>query len=269
MSSSDRGFGSGSFLSLASVRPLVRYVDEDLAVIDVRFRLRPRLAGTDADQAVDPNPAVTVHVEIQGDTGFFDEGDTAMRLRDGSGSVRFEMHAPSRWWPAGMGDQALYTVRLCLLDSAGDAIDEQATTIGLSSVRRDQALGEDLPPVLLVNGRICSVRDVLMIDSANAAALLPATGESLLLVRDHYGDDTLYNAADRAGILLVQAVPIDETGTPSQTVRAELDRLATHPCLAGYYVGHLGPATERVEHALRQLDPTRAVFGGSPMDFAA
>ncbi|MEM8781748.1 MAG: hypothetical protein AAGE65_02735 [Planctomycetota bacterium] len=256
-----------SGLSLASIRPLVRYVDQDLAVVDTHFRLRPSLLGTGRDR--DPNPAVTVHVEIQGDRGFFDEGDTAMRVRDGGGSVRFELHAPERWWPAGMGDQSLYTVKLALLASDHQLLDEQEVTFGLNSVRRDRALGQELPPVLLVNGRICEVRDVLIVDHADAAALLPATGESLLLVRDHYGDQTLYDAADRAGILLVQSVPIDRDGTPSLAVRNQLDRLASHPCLAGYFVGHLGPLSERVEHALRELDPTRAVFRRFPLDEAA
>ncbi|MEM1444479.1 MAG: hypothetical protein AAGF84_00335 [Planctomycetota bacterium] len=256
-----------SELALQSIRPLVRYVDQDLAVVDTHFRIRPALVNADADR--DPNPAVTVHVEIHGDQGFFDEGDTAMRVRDGGGSVRFELHAPERWWPAGMGDQSLYTVKLSLLSGEGSVLDEQEVTFGLSSVRRDRALGKELPPVLLVNGRICSVRDVLIVDSADAATLLPATGESLLLVRDHYGDQTLYDAADRAGILLVQSVPIDEDGTPSVAVREQLDRLASHPCLAGYFVGHLGPLLERVEHALRELDPTRAIFRKFPLDEAA
>lgn len=255
-----------SDLSLKSIRPLVRYVDRDLAIVDTHFRLRPVLVAPNLER--DPNPAVTVHVEIQGDRGFFDEGDTAMRVRDGGGSVRFELHAPERWWPAGMGEQSLYAVKLSLLSATGNVLDEQEVTFGLNSVRRDCALGRDLPPVLLVNGRICEVRDVLMVDSADAAALLPATGESLLLVRDHYGDQTLYDAADRAGILLVQSVPIDQDGTPSLAVRRQLDRLASHPCLAGYFVGHLGPLSERVEHALRELDPTRAVFRRFPLEDA-
>ncbi|MEM7576856.1 MAG: hypothetical protein AAF328_05205 [Planctomycetota bacterium] len=256
-----------SDLSLQSIRPLVRYVDADLAVVDTHFQLRPALIREPSER--DPNPAVTVHVEIHGDRGFFDEGDTAMRVGEGGGSVRFELHAPERWWPAGMGDQSLYTVKLSLMTEAGDTLDEQDVTFGLNSVRRDRALGQDLPPVLLVNGRICAIRDVLMVDSADAASLLPATGESLLLVRDHYGDETLYDAADRAGILLVQSVPIDEDGTPSLAVRRQMDRLTSHPCLAGYFVGHLGPLSERVEHALRELDPTRAVFRRFPLDDAA
>ncbi len=254
-------------LRFESVRPLVRYVDEDVAVIDTHFRVRPGLAAEDcrpADQ--DPRPAVVVHVEIEGDSGFFDEGDTPMRLEtDGQGSVRFELCAPHRWWPSGMGEQPLYTLKIALL-ADDEPLDEQRVTFGLASVRRERALGHDFEPVLLVNGRICEVRDVLVIDQADAAALLPATGESLLLVRDHYGDQTLYDAADRAGILLVQSVPIDENGRPSDAVRAQLDRLASHPCLAGYFVGHLGGLSDRVADAVREMDPTRSVFRRFPVD---
>ncbi len=252
---------------LDSVRPLVRYVDEDVAVIDTHFSVRRAVLADDTGLDDDPNPSVTVHVEVHGDRGFFDEGDTEMRLKPDRGSVRFEVCAPRRWWPAGMGEQALYTLKLALLHD-GDMTDEREVTFGLSSVRRDHALGEEFAPVLLVNGRICEVRDVLVVDKADAAALLPATGESLLLVRDHFGDQTLYDAADRAGILLVQAVPIAH-GEPGLAVRQQVDRLASHPSLAGYFVGHLGGLSDRVAAVVRELDPTRAVFRRFPIDPAA
>ena len=260
-------------VKLASVRPLVRYVDEDLAVVDAHFTATPALLESARDALADhadPRPAVTVHVEITNDAGFFDEGDTPLRLdEDRHGSVRFEIHAPHRWWPAGMGDQSLYTLTLTLFANGDIPLDTQHVTFGLSSVRRDHALGQDLPPNLLVHGRICDIQDVLVIDRVDEKSLLPATGESLLLVRDHYGPDALYRAADHAGILLVQCVPVDETGRPTRALTDQLDRLAPHPSLAGYYVGHLGDLAERVVNHLKQLDPTRAAFRKFPLDPAA
>ena len=99
--------------------------------------------------------------------------------------------------------------------------------------------------------------------------LLPATGDSLMLVRDHYGTDLLYQAADRAGILTLQCVPIHPLGEPERDVDDQIDRLAAHPSLAGYYVGHLGQLSDELARRIRALDPTRTVFRELPVDHAA
>ena len=98
---------------------------------------------------------------------------------------------------------------------------------------------------------------------------MPACGDSLLLVRDHYAPDLLCAAADSAGILLIQAIPIDPDGQPERRLDAEVCRLTHHPSLAGYFVGHLGQLSDRIAHRLRELDPTRAVFRRYPLDPAA
>ena len=108
-----------------------------------------------------------------------------------------------------------------------------------------------------------------MVDKIDEHSLLPATGDSLLLVRDHFGAEVLYEAADRAGILLVQCVPIDAEGKLELSVAEQVDRLASHPSLAGYFVGHLGKLTGKVAEALKLLDPTRSVFLNFPLTEAA
>ncbi|MEL7089846.1 MAG: hypothetical protein AAGL98_15610, partial [Planctomycetota bacterium] len=175
---------------------------------------------------------------------------------------------PERWWPAGMGPQPLYTLSLQLHDP-GYGVAETRTTFGLTSVRRDRVLGDDFAPSLLVNGQICDIDSIVVIDRVCERRLLPATGQSLLLVRDHFGTDLLYDAADRAGILLVQCVPLDPRAALESAVAAEVDRLAAHPSLAGYFVGHLGELTEPVAQTLRRLDPAHAVFRRFPLDEAA
>jgi len=116
----------------------------------------------------------------------------------------------------------------------------------------------------LVNGRICDVVEIVTVDQLDENQFLPASGESILLVRDHYGGDLLYQAADMAGVLAVQAVPIDPLGDPAVQVRQQVDRLTSHPSLAGYYVGHLGELADTVESKLHELDPTRSVFKQFP-----
>jgi len=257
-----------------SLRPLIRYVDEDQAVIDAHFSTHPCLPGdAPADNA---NPTVDVLVEIDGRDGFHDEGHTQVTLKDHHAPVRFEIVQPQRWWPAGMGEQPLYELSLSLIDR-DDVADRKSATLGFTSVRccgqassNTQATpANDAMPSLLVNGQVCHFDQVLTVDLVNEHQLLPATGQSLLVVRDHYGPELLYEAADRAGILLIQCVPLDPLGAPQQALAEQVDRLTAHPSLAGWFVGHLGEASQAVSQRIEQLDPTHTVFSNFPGESAA
>lgn len=254
-------------VKIDSVRPLVRYVDNQQAVIDTHIVTRLGLPADRGHRTAD-TPIAYVMAEIDAADGFHDEGCGRLYLRPcGSrleGGFRFGIDQPKRWWPAGLGDQPLYDLTIRII--VGEEVtDEVKLKIGLASVRRGRVLGADLPPSLLVNGRICEVVEIVTVDRIDENQLLPATGESLLLVRDHYGAELLYQAADMAGILAVQAVPIDPAGDPRAQVREQVDRLTAHPSLAGYYTGHLGDLKQTVTDCLRQLDPTRAVFDRFPL----
>lgn len=260
---------------ITALRPLVRYVDERQAVIDVQIAVGPPattatattpLGATTARSAAAGSAAAQVELlmQIVGADGFIDEGRTVLDLRNGEGTARFEVVEPQRWWPAGMGEQPLYELTLSLV-RGDELVDTRHVTLGLTSIR--PALGDpDSPePQLLVNGQICAVRSILPVDRVDESQLLPATGDSLLLVRDHYGPDLLYQAADRAGILMVQCVPIHPEARPELDVARQVDRLAAHPALAGWFVGHLGRLSDHVAARLSALDPTRNVFRQFPL----
>lgn len=258
-------------VKIESVRPLVRYVDGEQAVVDTHITTLPLLPEGGPHRTAD-HPVVYVMAELDGSDGYHDEGCGRLILKQQGGrfegGFRFGVEMPRRWWPAGMGEQPLYTLSVSLI--VGDEVaDERKVQLGLASVRRGRVLGDNLPPSLLVNGRICEVVEVVVVDRIDENHLLPANGESLLLVRDHFGNEKLYHAADLAGVLAVQAVPIDPAGDPSRQVSEQVARLAGHPSLAGYYVGHLGGLIESVADQLKALDPTRAVFTAFPLDGAA
>lgn len=254
---------------VSSVRPLVRYVDDQQAVIDTHFQTTVTPANEDA-----PPPeslmrhTAQVLVEINGMDGFHDEGECRLTLDDGHGAIRFEVVQPDRWWPAGMGEQPLYQLRIGLVMD-DQLVDHQEITFGLTSVRRDARFDLGYLPTLLINGQVIDVHDVVLVDRVHEQGLLPAAGGSVLAVRDHYGSDLLYDAADRAGILLIQCVPIDALGSPDATIDEQVERLASHPSLAGYFVGHLGSRSDAVARQIRTIDPTRAVFRHLPLGSAA
>lgn len=253
----------GRAVRIRAVRPLVRYVDEDQAVIDTHLIAASMLPGADAEpDALPPNPLVDVVLEIDGADGFHDEGRTRVRLVDGHAAMRFEMVRPQRWWPAGMGEQPLYDFTVHVLHR-DDEIEQRKITLGLTSVRRDR-VDQHGDVAFLVNGQVCNIRHVITVDRVDERHLLPVTGTSLLLVRDHYGPDVLYDAADRAGILLVQCIPIHPDGTPEVDVQAQVDRLSPHPSLAGWFVGHLGQISDTIAQQIATLDPTRTVFRELP-----
>ncbi len=256
-------------IRVESVRPLVRYVDQHQAIIDTHFTT----IVCPSDSAAPPPSTllgqnVHVLVEINGMDGFHDEGECTLRMEDGRGSIRFEVVQPDRWWPAGLGPQALYQLRIGLV-MADELVDHREVVFGLTSVRRDERYDLGYMPTLLINGQVIDVRDIVIVDRVDERGLLPAAGGSVLLVRDHYGSDLLYDAADRAGLLLIQCVPVDEQGSTGKTIDAQIERLASHPSLAGYFVGHLGALCKRVESRIRVIDPTRAIFHHFPLGRAA
>lgn len=249
---------------LASVRPMVRYVDSDRAVIEVHFNAMPELPR----QRPHAHDELDINVAIHGSDGYHDEHEALLQLHDGVGKVRFDIVQPELWWPAGMGSQPLYNFDV-LLSRDNQVLEQRHFMIGLTSIRRgtqqDDQGNDCLQAAWTVNGQRCPLESVVVVDRTDENNLLPVTGDSLLLVRDHYGPEVLYEAADRAGILLVQCVPIHPNAMPEKDMANEVERLAPHACLAGWYVGHLGRLSDMVAAGIQKLDPTRPIFRESDL----
>jgi len=240
-----------------AARCLVRYVDSDQAVIETRYAIR------DAHERGGADRRVSVQIDVTSGDGFHDTEEHQLRPGERRGIMRTELVRPDLWWPAGMGEQKLYDITASLL-VGGVPIEQRSVCLGMASVRQHRAEPRTAPRYLLVNGQEFPIDHVIAIDEPDERTLLPIGGASLVIVRGHYGPDLLYDAADRAGVLLIQCVPIDPDGEPVRQVGPAVRRLASHPSLVGWYVGHLGPLAEPAEHTVRDLDPQHPVFHQLP-----
>jgi hypothetical protein len=257
---------------VASWRPLVRYVDADQAVLEIHLSLTPQTKRHAADIR-----NLTIQLEVSEASGFEDEHTYRLDPKRNDHVLKFDLVQPDRWWPAGMGEQSLYELDMALLVN-GEATDFHTCSVGLASVRRDERTSRasiiDLSRrsrsgELRINGKAWDFTRIIPIDAADESGLLPITGDSLLVIRGHYAPQVLFDAADRAGILLLQSVPIDPEGNPSAMLAHQVDRLAGHASLAGWFVGNLGQMAEDVAAQIRRLDPTHNIFMDVPGELAA
>ena len=60
-------------------------------------------------------------------------------VSNGSGQARLDIFRPRLWWPVGLGEAALYDVRVDLLDARGKLLDRTAKRIGLRTIRMLEA----------------------------------------------------------------------------------------------------------------------------------
>jgi beta-galactosidase/beta-glucuronidase len=251
------------FQSVSTIYPITRYVDEDRAIVQVVLSM-PSSLELGQTEATCPR---TISYRLEGSDGSYDEGVQALQQsgsRVSASTFQLEIACPERWWPASLGGQPLYELQVSWPDHASEA----TCIFGLTSVR--PTLGQQSDSAqLLVNGQSYQPEHVIAIDPDAENRFLPIGGSTLLLVRAHYATETLFDAADRAGVLMVQSVPIHPEGRPEDELAAAVQRIAHHPSVAGWYVGHLGSLSDCVEQRLRALDPSRPVYRDLPVTEAA
>lgn len=178
-----------------------------------------------------------------------------IQISGGQGRGELNLKHPRLWWPAGMGAQPLYNVRVELLSPEGDPVDSMVKRIGLRELKIVLPEG-DSPLHFEVNRVPFFARGANWIPCDSFTSRI--TPELLRrYVRDaaavnmntlrfwgggYYEDKALYDACDEAGICVWLDCKFACSAQPAfekdfmDNVRAEvqdnLRRLRHHPCIA-------------------------------------
>jgi beta-mannosidase len=184
-----------------------------------------------------------------------------------------------RWWPRALGGSPLYDLAVEVL-ADGRPSDRRDRRIGLRTVTMRDG-------VLRVNGERLFCKGAEHLPTRQALATAPAdevrrdvalaadAGLDLLRLAGHVARPELYDAADEAGLLLWQDLPLRgplPRGLRRQAVRLAreaVDLLAHHPSVALWCV-HDGPTPANrvwldrsVRRALAKADGTRPVLASA------
>ncbi|MGH7950600.1 MAG: glycoside hydrolase family 2 protein, partial [Limisphaerales bacterium] len=181
----------------------------------------------------------------------------AKRLDVSTGKARSEVEIknPKLWWPAGMGEQPLYSVHVELLDADGNAIDTATKRIGLQELKI--ILPEKNSPLHFeANGVPFFAKggNWIPCDSfANRVTpeilqryVADAVAANMNTLRfwggGYYQDDSLFEACDEMGVCVWLDFKFACSAQPAfdntflENVRREagdnLRRLRHHPCIA-------------------------------------
>ena len=164
---------------------------------------------------------------------------------------------PQRWWPWSLGDQPLYDVTVEVRTELGTPSDRVTCRTGLRTVElRDWVTHVNGERLFLKGANQGPTRMALAEATPEEMAadvdLARQAGLDFLRVHAHVGRPELYQAADAAGLLLWQDLPLQwgyGRGVKAQArrqAREAVDLLAQHPSVF-LWCGHNEPMTLPVE----------------------
>ena len=180
---------------------------------------------------------------------------STVSITDGHAAADFVINDPQLWWPAGMGQQPLYEVRVDLLGANHEMLDSSVKRIGLRTVA---LLPADATHSIrfAVNGVPFFAKGANWIPAdpfANRVTpeklrryIADAVAANMNTLRfwggGYYEEDALYDACDEMGILVWSDCKFACSSYPAfdgqfmenvrQEIRDNVRRLRHHPCLA-------------------------------------
>jgi beta-mannosidase len=224
-------------------------------VIVLQDHSRKGEVGLDVEAATAPAAQSPLTARISVWFGGQQLDSTDALVKDGRAKAAFRLAGPKLWWPAGMGQQPLYTVKVELLNGDGKLLDSTARRIGLRSLRTIQqtagsllhlevngvpffAKGANWIPADCFPNRL--TKDVLRRYVEDAAAA------NMNVLRfwggGYYEDDALFDACDELGVCVWLDCKFSCTTYPAfddafldnvkHEVRDNLKRLRHHAAIA-------------------------------------
>jgi beta-mannosidase len=182
-------------------------------------------------------------------------GETNFTIADAHGRGDLKIEQPKLWWPAGMGEQPLYTVHVELLDADGKTLDSTSRRIGLRELKAVLPQGES-PLHFEVNGVPFFAKGANWIPADSFPTrvtpemsrryVADAAAVNMNVLRfwggGYYEDDALFDACDELGICVwldfkfaCGAYPAFDAQFMENVkleARDNLLRLRHHPCIA-------------------------------------
>jgi beta-mannosidase len=180
---------------------------------------------------------------------------TSLEINNGQGNGQLTIKHPKLWWPAGMGEQPLYTVHVELSGDGGDTIDTTTKRIGLRMLKAVLPQG-DSPLHFEANGIPFFAKGANWIPADSFPTrvtpeisrryVADAAAVNMNVLRfwggGYYEDDALFDACDEHGICVWLDFKFACAAYPAfdeqfmENVRFEardnLRRLRHHPCIA-------------------------------------
>ncbi|HVT75470.1 MAG TPA: glycoside hydrolase family 2 TIM barrel-domain containing protein, partial [Acidimicrobiales bacterium] len=252
---------------------------------------------------LDTTEALTINVRTvvtHGGRTVDHEAEHAIAAESNSITWRVDIDDPALWWPHALGDANLAQVEVSVFVVADDgthdlvASDTRQVTTGLRSVSMRDFRWTVNGERLFVKGvnlgpTRAHLADASPEEVARDVELAKQTNLDLVRVHAHVARPELYDAADRAGVLVWQDMPLQwgyARGVRKQAARqarAMVDVLGHHPSIAlwcghnepftpsvrGYVVGQQLPTWNKtildntVKRALERADKTRPVIAHS------
>jgi beta-mannosidase len=232
---------------IASLRVLCTEAGADRAVLALQAVL-------DSDRAR--------RVRLRTEVGALDhEADQPLAAGTNEVNWTVTIERPTLWWPRALGDAVLHDVRVAVLVEPGGegdpgagpraVSDERRLRTGLRSVRLRRWIASVNGERLFLKGSNLGPTRMALAEATPAELqrdvdLAVETGLDLLRVHAHITRPELYDAADEAGLLLWQDMPLQwgyARGIRREAVRqarAMVDLLGHHPSVA-VWCGHNEP----------------------------
>jgi beta-mannosidase len=231
----------------------LRVLCQDATIERAHLRLNARL---------DSNRSCAAEIQTLVDGNVVAENRITVAAGQNDVAWRIDLPQPTLWWPRDLGGQHLVNVEVVVYVD-GETSDSADRTTGLREVAWDDWIcsingeriflkGANLMPVDVLLGRVDEEHTRRLIDDAVELGL------DMLRIHGHIAPQTVYDAADELGLLLMQDFPLQ--GVQRRHVRQAalrqsrqmVDLLGHHPSVISWWA-HDEPVAKPADGSVDQV----------------